>query len=151
MQSDIQQRQEGVMLQIRNLKFKAILWGFLADTLGTMAVATVLFLSLAAAGIPAAEIAVRMRGLSGLLLMLILGLGFTLFGGYVAGRSAGQFEVLHGAIVAGVGMVLGLFLREPGLPLWYEIISFAAMLPVGVAGGYIAGEDNLKRKQGGNK
>jgi hypothetical protein len=139
------------MFQIRDLRFKAILWGFLADTLGTTAIATVLFLSLAAAGIPPAEIAVRMKSVSGLLLMLIFGLGFTLLGGYVAGRTAGQFEVLHGAIVAGIGVVLGLFLRESGLPLWYEIISFAAMIPIGMAGGYIAGEDNSKRKLSGNK
>ena len=105
------------MLQIRGLRFKAILWGVLADTIGTLAVATALFLEMAAAGIPEAEIAVRMHGLSGLLLMLILGLSFTLFGGYVAGRTAGRVEILHGAVVAGIGLVLGLFFRETGLTL----------------------------------
>lgn len=133
------------MLQIRRLRFKAILLGVLTDTVGTLTVATALFFAMAAAGIPEAEITVRMRGFSGLMLMLILGLSFTLIGGYVAGRTAGRIEIQHGAIVAGIGLVLGLFFREPGLPLWYETVSFAAMIPIGMAGGYIAREGNVKR------
>jgi len=139
------------MLQIRSLRFKAIFWGVLVDTIGTLTVATALFFAMAASGIPAAEIDARMRGFSGLMLMLILGLGFTLIGGYVAGRTAGRSEILHGAIVAGIGLVLGLFFREPGLPLWYEIVSFAAMIPIGMTGGYIAREGNAKRNLPENK
>jgi hypothetical protein len=133
------------MLQIRRLRFKAIFWGVLADIVGTLAVAMALVLALAASAVPEAEITARMHGFSGLMLMMILGLGFTLIGGYVAGRTAGQFEILHGAIVAGIGLVLGLFFREPGLPLWYEMVSFAAVIPLGIAGGYIASEGNVKR------
>lgn len=136
---------KSAIFQIRGLRFKAVIWGVLADTVGTLVVATVLFLAMAAAGIPAAEITVRLRGFSGLMLMLLLGLSFTLIGGYVAGRTAGRVEILHGAIVAGIGLILGLFLREPGLPLWYETISFAAMIPVGMMGGYIAKEGNVKK------
>ena len=139
------------MLQIRRLRFKAILWGVLVDTIGTLIVAMALVLALAASGIPEAEITARMHGFSGLMLMLILGLGFTLIGGYVAGRTAGRFEILHGAIVAGIGLILGLFFREPGLPLWYEMVSFAAMIPLGMAGGYIAREGNVKRNLSENK
>jgi len=135
------------MLQIRDVKFKAIFWGVLVDTIGTLLVASALFIAMAAAGIPEAEIKLRIRGFSGLSLMLILGLGFTLIGGYVAGRMAGRMEILHGAIVAGIGLVLGLFFREPSLPLWYEVISFAAMVPIGVAGGYIAREGGKKKVQ----
>jgi hypothetical protein len=136
------------MLQIPRLKFKAILLGVLTDTIGTLAVATVLLFAMAAAGIPENEIVTRMHGLSGLVLMLIFGLGFTLIGAYVAGRSAGQSEILHGAIVAGTGLVLGLVFRESDLPLWYEIVSFAAMVPIGMAGGYIARERKEKSLPG---
>ena len=139
------------MFQIRRLRFKAICWGVIVDITGTLIVATALFLALASSGVPEVEIDTRMRGFSGLMLMLILGLGFTLIGGYVAGRTAGRFEILHGAIVAGIGLVLGLFFREPGLPLWYEMVSFAAVIPVGMAGGYIAREGNWKRNLPGNK
>jgi hypothetical protein len=130
--------------KMRELKFKAIVLGVLVDTIGTLVIATILIFAMAASGLPADEITARMHGFSGILLMLIFGLGFTLAGGYVAGRTAGQSEILHGAIVAGTGMVLGLFFRETGLPLWYEIVSFAAMVPAGMAGGYIAREGNAK-------
>ncbi len=127
------------MLQkIRGLKFKAVLYGFLVDTIGTLVVSFMLFSAMAARGLSENEVAARMHGLSGLLLMLILGLGFTVFGGYVAGRTAKQEEILHGVSVAVLGMVLGLFFREPGLPLWYEAVSFGAMIPAGMAGGYLA-------------
>jgi hypothetical protein len=133
------------MLQIRRLRFRAILWGVLVDTIGTLTVATALFFAMAATGIPEAEIIARIRGFSGLMLTLILGLSFTLTGGYVAGRTAGSLEILHGASVGGIGLVLGLFFREPNLPLWYETVSFAALIPIGMTGGYIAREGNVKR------
>jgi hypothetical protein len=133
------------MLQIRRLKFKAILFGFLIDTIGTLAIAFAIIFAMGAAGIPVDEINARMHGISGLMLMLIVGLTCTFIGGYVAGRTAGQAEILHGAVVAGIGLVLGLFLREPDLPLWYEAVSFAAMAPIGMAGGYFAREGNASR------
>jgi len=133
------------MVPIRKLKFKAILFGCLIDTIGTLAIAFAIIFAMGAAGIPADEMSVRMHGFSGLMLMLIVGLACTFTGGYVAGRTAGQAEILHGVVVAGIGLVLGLFLREPNLPFWYEAVSFAAMAPIGMAGGYLAGEDNAKR------
>jgi hypothetical protein len=137
------------MLQkIKELRFKAILFGFLADTIGTLAIATILILAMAAAGLSADDITARMHGSSGLLLMLIFGLGFTFIGGYVAGRTAGQAEILHGVVVALIGLVLSLFFREAGLPLWYETVSFAAMIPMGMAGGYFAREGNAERRRG---
>jgi hypothetical protein len=138
------------MLQkIRGLKFKAVLFGFLVDTIGTLGVALVLLFAMAARGLSENEVAARMHGPSGLLFMLILGLGFTVGGGYVAGRTARQEEILHGASVAGLGIVLGLFLRDPGVPLWYEAVSFAAMIPAGMAGGHLAREGNGKRNVAG--
>ncbi len=119
--------------------------GFLIDTLGTLTIAFTMMFAMGAYGIPTYEITARMHGFSGLMFMTIVGLGFTFIGGYVAGRAAGQAEILHGAVVAGIGLVLGLFLREPNLPLWYEAVSFAAMVPIGMAGGHIAGRGNAKR------
>lgn len=134
------------MLYLRKPNVKAVLLGALVDTVGTLLVATALFVAMSAAGISEAEIAVRLRGASGLALMLILGLGFTLLGGYVAGRAAGQDELLHGALVAGIGLVLGLLFRDTGLPLWYEAAGLLAMLPFGMAGGHIAKQGNANRK-----
>ena len=133
------------MVPILKLKFKAILFGCLIDTIGTLLIAFAIIVAMRETGISAAEISARIRGFSGLMLMLIVGLACTFVGGYVAGRTAGQAEILHGAVVAGIGLVLGLFLREPDLPLWYEAVSFAAMAPLGMAGGYFAREDNTKK------
>jgi hypothetical protein len=133
------------MVPIRKLKFKAILFGCLIDTIGTLAIAFAIIFAMGASGISADEISVRLHSFSGLMLMLIVGLSCTFIGGYMAGRTAGQAEILHGVVVAGIGLVLGLFLREPNLPLWYEAVSFAAMAPIGMAGGYLAREENTKR------
>ncbi len=94
--------------------------------------------AMAGAGIPEDEIKLRMQGLSGLMLMSIVGLGFTVLGGYVAGRTAEQAEILHGAVAAGTGLVLGIFFLDPGLPLWYHIVSFSAAVPAGMAGASLA-------------
>ncbi len=48
----------------------------------------------------------RMHSFSGLLLMLIIGLGFTVLGGYAAGRTAKRAELLNGAAVAALGIIL---------------------------------------------
>lgn len=141
----VENYRKGVMVQIRRLKFKAILFGCLIDTIGTLTAAFAIIFAMGEAGISVDEISVRMHGFSGRMLMLIVGLSCTFIGGYVAGRIAGQAEILHGAVVAGIGLVLGLFLREPNLPLWYEAVSFAAMAPIGMAGGYFAREGNAKR------
>ncbi len=135
---------------IRGLKFTAILFGFLIDTIGTLLFASLLATLLASKGLSEAEIIARMQSLSGLLLMLILGLGFTVLGGYAAGRTARQAELLNGAAVAALGMILGLFLRDPGLPPWYEVVSFAASIPAGVWGGYLAREGGAKRAETGD-
>ncbi len=130
---------------IRGLKFLPILFGFLVDTIGTLLVASLLATLLASKGLSEDEIIARMNTVSGLLLMLILGLGFTVLGGYSAGRTAKQAELLNGAAVAAAGIILGLFLRDPGLPSWYEVVSFAATIPAGVWGGYLTREGRTKK------
>ena len=80
----------------------------------------------------------RMKSTNGLLLGLVIGLSFTVLGGFFAGKMAGRAEVLHGALVAVAGMVLTLIFREAGSPLWFDIAGLAGMLPAGMAGGYLA-------------
>ncbi len=58
--------------KLRGLKFKAVLLGFLVDTIGTLVIESVLATTLAARGLPETEIMARIHGFSGLLLMLIL-------------------------------------------------------------------------------
>jgi hypothetical protein len=124
---------------------KAIAVGAVTDTACTMSIITTLMLVLASSGIPEREVVERMKGPSGLLLSLIIGLGCTTLGGYVAGRISRRSEVSLGAAVAVAGMVFGTFFRESGLPLWYDIAGFAGMIPCGIAGGHFAAEYNRGR------
>lgn len=126
------------VLKISDIKLKAVIVGALADNVGTIFIMLFLMTALASKGLSQDEVIVRMKSPSGLLLNLIIGLGCTFLGGYVAGRMALRSEVLHGSLVAGAGMVLALIWRESGLPLWYDIIGFAGMLPAGMLGGHMA-------------
>lgn len=127
-----------------NIKLKAVLLGVIVDNMGTLFLMTLLASALASTGIPEDEVTARMKSTNGLLLGLILGLGCTFLGGYVAGRTAKQNEVLHGALVAAVGMLIAFIFRESGIPAWFDIIGFGAMLPVGIAGGKTAEQQRKK-------
>lgn len=124
---------------------KAIAAGAVIDTLCTMFILSLLMVSLTATGIPESEILDRLKSPSGLLLGLIIGLGCTVLGGYVAGRIARRSEAALGASVAVVGMIFGAFFREGGLPLWHDIVGFAAMIPCGIAGGFFAAMYNREK------
>jgi hypothetical protein len=130
---------------LTNIKLKAIVVGALVDNVGTMFIMMLLMTALVTRGLSQDEVVARLKSPSGLLLNLIIGLGCTCLGGYVAGRIARRSEVLHGGLVAGAGMVLALLLRESGLPGWYDVIGFTAMLPAGMLGGHMARQ---RRKSG---
>ena len=127
---------------------KAIVAGAVLDTVCTMFVMMVLMLSLHESGLPEKEVFERMKSTNGLLLSLIIGLGCTVLGSYVAGRIARRSEMYLGMCVAAVGMVFGAFFRESGLPLWYDLAGFSAMLPCGIAGGRFAAAYNSDKKDG---
>ena len=128
-----------------DIKLKAVIAGAVVDNVATLFLMMLLMTALASQGISQEEVVAKLKTPSGQLLSLIIGLGCTCLGGYVAGRMSRQSEVLHGAVVAGAGMVLALILRESGLPNWYDIIGFACMLPAGMLGGRAAGQ---RRKSG---
>jgi hypothetical protein len=108
------------------------------DNGGTLLVMTLLAAALVSTGISVDEVMSRLKSTSGLLLGFIIGLGFTMLGGYLAGRMAGGAERLHGALVAIIGMVLALIFHEGGVPALLEIAGFAGMLPAGLFGGHLA-------------
>ena len=130
---------------LAKVSLKAIIVGALVDNVATLFIMMLLMTALSSIGISQDEVVGRMKSPSGLLLSLIIGLGCTFLGGYAAGRIAKRSEVWHGALVAGIGMVLALVWRESGLPNWYDIVGFAGMLPAGMAGGHLAAQ---KRQSG---
>jgi hypothetical protein len=126
------------MLKLADIRIKALIAGAVVDNALTLFLMNVLAAALVFAGISADEAFSRLKSANGLLLGLIIGLGCTGLGGYVAGRVAKQAEVLHGALVAAAGMVLALVFHDSKDPLWFSILGFVAMLPAGMAGGYSA-------------
>ena len=130
-------------LKLSDIKPKAVVFGTVVDNGGTLLFMTLLAAALVSTGLSEDEVMSRMKSTSGLFLGLIIGLGFTALGGYIAGRTAGSAERRHGALVAVIGMVLALIFRESGVPAWFDIAGFAAMLPAGIFGGHLA----LKRRQ----
>jgi hypothetical protein len=125
-------------IRLADIKFKAVIIGAVADNAGTLFVMTLLAATLASAGLSEDEVMGRMRSTSGLLLGLIIGLGCTVLGGYIAGRIARQAERTHGALLAVIGMVIALIFRNGGDPAWFDIAGFAGMLPAGMFGGWLA-------------
>jgi hypothetical protein len=126
------------MFKLSDVKFKAVIVGAIVDNAGTLLLMTLLAAALVSTGLSEEEVMSRMKSTSGLLLGLIVGLSCTALGGYFSGRIASRAEVLHGALVAILGMVVAVIFRESGIPLWFDIAGFAGMLPAGIAGGYLA-------------
>jgi hypothetical protein len=125
-------------LKLFDIKLKAVIVGTIVDNAGTLLLMTTLAALLVSTGLTEDEVMGRLKSTNGLLLGLIVGLGCTVLGGYFAGRMARRAEVLHGALVAVIGMVIALIFRESGDPVWFDIAGFAGMLPAGMAGGYLA-------------
>ena len=135
------------MTENKRIRIKAVVLGCLTDLSGSLAVGlvygVVLGISMAVKGIPQEEIGTRLQGLIVLIPSFFIGFGFTLLGGFVAGRIAKHSESLHGGIVGAIGILLG-FLFYGSFPLWYNIISFAGVVPAGMAGGYLAKQRRKK-------
>ncbi|HEY6010490.1 MAG TPA: hypothetical protein VIX18_03385 [Nitrospirota bacterium] len=129
-----------------DIKLKAVIVGVIVDNAGTLLIMTFLAATLVSTGLSQDEVMRRLKSTNGLLLGLIIGLSFTVLGGFFAGRMAGRAERLHGALVAVIGIILAVVFRESGSPLWFDVVVIAAMLPAGMAGGYLA----QKRRAGSN-
>ena len=125
-------------LKLKDVSFKAVIAGALVDNLGTMFSMSLLIMALAATGLQESEVMARMKSTSGLLLGLIIGLGWTMLGGYTAARMAKKDELVYGASVAVVGIVIAVIFRDGSDPVWFDVAGFAAMLPVGILGGWFA-------------
>jgi hypothetical protein len=134
------------MFKLSDIKLKAVIVGVIVDNAGTLLLMTLLAAALVSTGFSEDEVMSRMKSTSGLLLGLIVGLSCTVLGGYFAGRIAGRSEVLHGVLVAVLGMVAAVIFRESGIPLWFDIAGFAGMLPAGMAGGYLSEKHRIGKQ-----
>ena len=126
---------------VRRFDWMAIVIGALTDTIGT-----IFFMSLYgviaafvsdAQHLPSSEMEARLQRPAVTIALMIVGLGFTVLGGYVAGKISKIRQVMHGGIVGVVGIVLTL-LSWGSAPLWYDIAALATVVPCGMLGGRIA-------------
>ena len=129
---------QALKLKLSDIKLKAVIVGAVADNAGTLFAMNLLAALLSLTGLSEDEVMGRLKSTSGMLLGLIIGLGCTVLGGYIAGRIARKAERTHGALVAVIGMVIALIFRDSGDPVWFDIVGFACMLPAGMAGGWLA-------------
>ena len=88
-----------------------------------------------------------------LLWNLIVGISITTYAAFWAARRAGGFFVRHGGWTAVAATVLGsLSLLLPGdgsgpqTPLWYLCIGYAALIPAGVLGGWLASKSTARTR-----
>lgn len=129
------------MTENRRISIKALLLGALTDIGGSLVVGSVFGLLigivLAVLGVPQNRMDAHLQGLAVLIPSLVIGFGFTVLGGFVAGRVSKSYEVMHGGIVGCIGIVFGLFFWA-SLPLWYNIASLLGVVPCGMLGGRIA-------------
>jgi hypothetical protein len=147
------------------ISIKAVAFGLLVDIVGTISVAItgmiVLGVVWGAQGVKPQDVEAKAEQLSQdvsfLLIAAAIGTGFTILGGYVAGRVCRTGPVLHGALVGLVGILLGLVLfvafpteMQKG-PEWYTVGSFLVPIPAGAFGGYLANLHRPKPRPAGRE
>jgi hypothetical protein len=134
------------------ISVKAVAFGLLVDIVGTISVGIAAMIVLGvvwgAQGIKPQDVEAKAERLTEdplfLLASAIVGTGFTVLGGYIAGRVCESGSVLHGALVGLVGDLLGLVLlvvfpaeMQKGSD-WFTVGSFLVTIPAGAFGGYLA-------------
>jgi putative membrane protein (TIGR04086 family) len=133
---------------LTGIQFRPILVGVIVDTIATIALTSCYYAFFVARELSAqggAEEAYSQYWASseGLIASLVLGSLGTLIGGFYAAYKAGSLEMKHGALVGIGSILLGLVLQgagsdESALPDWFMALSFAAAIPAGALGGFIA-------------
>jgi hypothetical protein len=128
----------------RRISFKAVTLGVLTDLGGSVAamtaVSVIVGFAAAAQGVPQTELDLQMQRPGVLAPSLLLGLGFTALGGFVAGRIAGRSETIHGGLVGFACFALSILLWPFSAPVasWYMVVCLVGSVPVGLLGGHLA-------------
>ena len=133
-----------------SVNIKAILVGFVSDFVASTIFGVVLSLFmaivLAMKGYKDAELEKSLisllDGTTYRILSLIVGLGFTMMGGYVAGRIARSGEYFHSGAVGLLNVLFGLFFIGMYFT-WYSVIAFLLVLPAAIIGGDMARKRRL--------
>ena len=133
------------MFSIKDLSFKAILIGFLVDILGSSIVAGIIgFIigyRLGASGVPPTEIPERLAQMTGMqIVALIVGLLFSMFGGYVAALVAKENEIQNATATGVFSVIIALLstlIFTQSAPLWFNVAAYLLTIPAAYLGGYL--------------
>lgn len=130
------------------IQIRPIILGVVVDTIATIALTTFYYTFYVAKEVAdkgeAAQdaLAAYWTSTDGLMASLLLGSLGTLIGGFYAAYKAGRLQMKHGALVGIGSIILGFVLRagdaESALPEWFMALSFAAAVPAGALGGFLA-------------
>jgi hypothetical protein len=133
---------------LTGIQIRPIIGGIIVDTIATFAMFNLYYWFFVAKELAgqddAAEEALSqyLSSSEGLMASLLLGSLGTVIGGFYAAYKAGTLEMKHGALVGIGSIVLGLFMQAAGLlgesPEWFMALSFAAAIPAGALGGFLA-------------
>lgn len=130
----------------RRFRWKAILLGSATDLVGSAIAGValvVVFSVLGGSGEGGAEAALERLGQSWpfLLISMVVGGGFTVLGGYVAGRIARHSFLKHALAAGGLSLALGILLfRSDDGPYSgiVAILGYGLHLPLALLGGWLA-------------
>ena len=140
------------------IQFRPILTGAVVDFIGSFVLAAFYYgfyvaPSSGASAAFEAEAAKYWVSSEGLAAGLLLGSLGTLIGGFYAAYKAGTLEMKHGALVGVVSILVGLIMHsgdtETQFPEWFMALSFAAAIPAGALGGFLA--EMFKSATGGGR
>jgi hypothetical protein len=131
------------------LRIGAIVFGFLADILGTLSsylwIAAVVGIVSGARGTAMPDLAASSDSRY-LAAQLCLGLFWSGLGAFIAAQMARENHLYHAAAVGILtllfGTVMTLALQDSAAPLWYHVVGSVLILPVSLAGGWIAAQSN---------
>lgn len=137
---------EGEHKRERKFHFIGVLIGLCIDNLGTLLTSGLMgSLFFADSKLSDSELQKLYNNVGLMLLLLVIGLLWTLLGSYMAARIARRAELFNAAIIGVIGAGIGFdsMLTDHSVPLWYDLLGFIAIVPVSLLGGYMA----IKKKQ----
>ncbi|RTE09695.1 hypothetical protein [Paenibacillus whitsoniae] len=137
---------EGEQKRERKFHFIGVLIGLCIDNFGTLLTSGLIgSLFFADSTLSDSELQKLYDNVGLMLLLLVMGLSWTLFGSYMTARIARRAEIFNAAIIGVIGAGIGFdsMLTDQSVPLWYELLGFIAIVPVSMLGGYMA----LKKKR----
>ena len=87
----------------------------------------------------------------------LVGIACTALGGFVAGRVAKQDEILHAGFVGLLSLSLGALVEllsrsagGSGVPVWYQVFSYLAVVPAALAGGFLSSRRQPRTESDGS-